>query len=157
MTPAIELLKKRQCPYLVLSYAHDSHQASYGLEAAEQLQLDSKQVFKTLVVQLEPTELVVAILPVSHQLDLKQLAKVAGSKKAAMAAPALVERTTGYVLGGVSPLGQKKHLRSFIDQSAAAFAEIYVSAGRRGLEIAIAPARLVELLNATTAHLTQHP
>ena len=107
MTPAIELLKKRQCPYLVLSYAHDSHQASYGLEAAEQLQLDSKQVFKTLVVQLEPTELVVAILPVSHQLDLKQLAKVAGSKKAAMAAPALVERTTGYVLGGVSPLGQK--------------------------------------------------
>lgn len=155
MTPAIELLKKQQCPFRVLSYQHDSQSASYGLEAAEKLQLDPQLVFKTLVLQLEPAELVVAILPVRHQLDLKQLAKVAGSKKAAMAAPAAVERSTGYVLGGVSPLGQKKRLRTFMDQSAEALPLIYVSAGRRGLEIEIAPKQLQLLLSGTLADLVQ--
>lgn len=149
MTPAIELLKKRNCRFQVRSYQHDSQSSSYGLEAAEKLQLEPKLVFKTLVLMLEPAELVVAVLPVSHQLDLKQLAKAAGSKKAAMAAPAVVERTTGYVLGGVSPLGQKKRLRTFIDQSAVNLPQIYVSAGRRGLEIEIAPEQLQVLLNAT--------
>jgi Cys-tRNA(Pro)/Cys-tRNA(Cys) deacylase len=149
MTPAINLLKKCNCHYQVLSYQHDSQSSSYGLEAAEKLQLDPKLVFKTLVLQLAPAELVVAVLPVSHQLDLKQLAKAAGSKKAAMAAPAVVERNTGYVLGGVSPLGQKKRLRTFIDQSAEALPLIYVSAGRRGLEIAMAPAQLQLLLGAS--------
>jgi Cys-tRNA(Pro)/Cys-tRNA(Cys) deacylase len=155
MTPAIELLKKRNCPFQVLSYQHDSHSSSYGLEAAEKLQLDPKLVFKTLVLQLEPIELVVAVLPVSHLLDLKQLAKAAGSKKAAMAAPAAVERSTGYVLGGVSPLGQKKRLRTFIDQSAEALPLIYVSAGRRGLEIEIAPEQLQLLLDASFVGLAQ--
>jgi len=156
MTPAIELLKKQQCPFQVLSYQHESQSASYGLEAAEKLQLDPSLVFKTLVLQLEPAELVVAILPVSHQLDLKQLAKAAGRKKAAMAAPTAVERSTGYVLGGVSPLGQKKRLRTFIDQSAEALPLIYVSAGRRGLEIEIAPQLLLQLLGATFVDMTQH-
>ncbi len=155
MTPAIDLLKKRQCPFQVLSYQHDSHSNSYGLEAAEKLQLDPSLVFKTLVLQLEPAELVVAILPVSHQLDFKQLAKAAGSKKAAMAAPAVVERTTGYVLGGVSPLGQKKRLRTFIDQSAENLPLIYVSAGRRGLEIALAPEQLQLLLDARFVGVAQ--
>lgn len=155
MTPAIELLKKRNYPFRVLSYQHDSQNASYGLEAAEKLQLDPKLVFKTLVLQLEPAELVVAVLPVSHMLDLKQLAKAAGSKKAAMAAPAAVERSTGYVLGGVSPLGQKKRLRTFIDQSAVNLPLIYVSAGRRGLEIEIAPEQLQLLLSATFIEITQ--
>lgn len=155
MTPAIELLKKHQCPFRVLSYQHDSQSSSYGLEAAEKLQLEPKLVFKTLVLQLEPTELVVAILPVSHQLDLKQLAKAAGRKKAVMAAPAAVERSTGYVLGGVSPLGQKKLLRTYIDQSAENLPLIYVSAGRRGLEIALAPAQLILLLRASYAGLAQ--
>jgi Cys-tRNA(Pro)/Cys-tRNA(Cys) deacylase len=156
MTPAIELLKKQKCAYQVLSYQHDSHSSSYGLEAAEKLQLAPDLVFKTLVVQLEPAELVVAILPVSSQLDLKALAKVAGSKKAAMANPATVERSTGYVLGGVSPLGQKKRLRTFIDHTAAALPLIYVSAGRRGLEIALASTLLQQLLTATFAEICQH-
>jgi Cys-tRNA(Pro)/Cys-tRNA(Cys) deacylase len=155
MTPAIDLLKKHQCPFQVFSYQHESQSSSYGLEAAEKLNLDPKLVFKTLVLQLEPAELVVAILPVSHQLDLKQLAKAAGRKKAAMAAPAAVERSTGYVLGGVSPLGQKKRLRTFIDQSAEHLPLIYVSAGRRGLEIEIAPTQLQALLQATFAELAQ--
>lgn len=155
MTPAIELLKKHQCPFQVLSYLHDSHHSSYGLEAAEKLKLDPQRVFKTLVLQLEPTELVVAVLPVSHQLDLKQLAKAAGGKKAAMALPAIVERSTGYVLGGVSPLGQKKRLRTFIDQSAADLPLIYVSAGRRGLEIEIAPWQLQCLLGAKFVNMVQ--
>jgi Cys-tRNA(Pro)/Cys-tRNA(Cys) deacylase len=155
MTPAIDLLKKHQCPFQVFSYQHESQSSSYGLEAAEKLNLDPKLVFKTLVLQLEPAELVVAILPVSHQLDLKQLAKAAGRKKAAMAAPVAVERSTGYVLGGVSPLGQKKRLRTFIDQSAEHLPLIYVSAGRRGLEIEIAPEQLQLLLGATFNGITQ--
>jgi len=155
MTPAIELLKKRHCPFQVLSYQHDSQSSSYGLEAAEKLQLDPKLVFKTLVLQLEPAELVVAVLPVSYMLDLKQLAKAAGSKKAVLAAPTAVERSTGYVLGGVSPLGQKKRLRTFIDQSAEALSLIYVSAGRRGLEIALAPEQLQRLLGASFVGIAQ--
>ena len=155
MTPALDLLKKHRAEHRVHSYEHDPKSASYGLEAAEKLQLEPKLVFKTLVLQLEPTELVVAILPVSHQLDLKQLAKAAGRKKAVMAAPAAVERSTGYVLGGVSPLGQKKLLRTYIDQSAENLPLIYVSAGRRGLEIALAPAQLILLLRASYAGLAQ--
>ena len=121
MTPAVLLLKKLKVPHQVLEYQHDPHAESYGLEAATKLGLAPAHVFKTLVAALDGKELVTAIVPVDQLLNMKQLAKAAGAKKAAMAAAADVERSSGYVLGGVSPLGQKKLLRTFIDQSAAAF------------------------------------
>lgn len=108
------------------------------------------RIFKTLVAQLDTGALVVAIVPVSAALDLKRLAKAAGAKKAKMADPKLVERTTGYVLGGVSPLGQRKPLPTLLDQSATAHTTLYISAGRRGLEIELAPA---DLLTLTTGQL----
>lgn len=147
MTPAVALLKKQQQAFELHEYAHDPAAGSYGLEAAEKLGLDARRVFKTLVVQADTGELLVAMIPVCNSLSLKKLAAAAGVKKVAMADPALVSRSTGYVLGGVSPLGQKKRLRTFVDQSAASFASLYVSGGRRGLEIELAPAAFRQLLN----------
>lgn len=148
MTPAIELLKKRQVPHEVLSYHHDPKAASYGLEAAEKLGLAPATVFKTLLAASEKQELLVAIVPVAGTLDLKALAQAAGVKKLEMAKPDQAQRSTGYLVGGISPLGQKKRLRTFIDDSAAALPSIHVSAGRRGLEVALAPADLARLLDA---------
>lgn len=133
----------------MVSYEHDPGAASYGQEAAETLGLDPKTVFKTLLATLDGSETVVAIVPVANRLDLKALAKSAGAKKAVMADQNEATRITGYVLGGISPLGQRKRLRTFIDQSAAQQPEIHVSGGRRGLEIALAPNALVTLLHAT--------
>lgn len=107
MTPAILVARQAKTPHSVHEYAHDPASDSYGLEAAEKLGVAAAQVFKTLVVALNTGELVVAVVPVSHQLNLKRLAKALGAKKAGMAEPRLVELATGYVLGGVSPLGQK--------------------------------------------------
>lgn len=155
MTPAIELAKQQGVPYQVHQYQHDPAAASYGLEAAEKLGLPPEQVFKTLVVSLETKQLAVAVLPVSQQLNMKLLAKALGAKKAEMANANDVMRSTGYVLGGVSPLGQKKRLPTVIDSSAQQFASIYVSAGRRGLEIELAADDLCRLLNgrfATIGH-----
>ena len=129
MTPAVTFAKKLKLDFELLEYQHDANAASFGLEAVEKLGLDEKSVFKTLVAELDTGELVVAIVPVSVNLNLKQLAKAAKAKKAKMAEPAKVERTTGYVLGGVSPLGQKKRLKTFIDTSAENLTTIYVSAG----------------------------
>jgi len=154
MTPAINAAKKAKISFTVHEYEHDPACASYGLEAAEKLQLDPARVFKTLVADLGG-ELVVAVIPVESMLGLKNLAKAAGSKKAAMADKALVERTTGYVLGGVSPLGQKKRLRTFIDSSAREQTTIHVSAGRRGLEIELAPQDLAQMTRAEFADLRQ--
>lgn len=148
MTPAIELLKKSQVPHEVLSYHHDPKAASYGLEAAEKLGLAPATVFKTLLAASEKQELLVAIVPVAGTLDLKALAQAAGVKKLEMAKPDQAQRSTGYLVGGISPLGQKKRLRTFIDDSAAALPSIHVSAGRRGLEVALAPADLARLLEA---------
>jgi len=148
MTPAIELLKKSQVPHEVLSYHHDPKAASYGLEAAEKLGLAPETVFKTLLAASEKQELLVAIVPVAGTLDLKALAQAAGVKKLEMAKPDQAQRSTGYLVGGISPLGQKKRLRTFIDDSAAALSRIHVSAGRRGLEVALAPADLARLLDA---------
>jgi Cys-tRNA(Pro)/Cys-tRNA(Cys) deacylase len=139
MTPAVNLLKKQKVCHTVHSYGHDPGSASYGLEAAEKLAIAPEQVFKTLVITLNTGDLAVAILPVSAKLNMKQAAKALGAKKAAMAGPAEVERTTGYVLGGVSPLGQKKLLATAIDESARQYATLFVSAGRRGLELELAP------------------
>ncbi len=138
MTPAIDLLKKAGAAHQVLSYSHDPKAASYGLEAAEKLGLEPARVFKTLLAASEKGELLVAVVPVAGTLDLKALAHAAGVKKADMADPAAAQRSTGYLLGGISPLGQKKRLRTFIDDSARQHPSIYVSAGRRGLEVELA-------------------
>lgn len=152
MTPAINLARQQKISHQVHEYTHDPASASYGLEAAEKLGVPAEQVFKTLVAEVDG-QLVVGVVPVIGQLNLKALAKAAGGKKAAMADPAKVARTTGYVLGGVSPLGQKKRLPTFIDASAASLAQIYISAGRRGLEIQLSPQDLQKLTSARFVEL----
>ena len=151
MTPAIDLLKKAKAEHHVHSYQHDPKSASYGLEAAEKLGLEPERVFKTLLAATEKGELLVAVVPVAGSLDLKALAAAAGAKKADMADPAAAQRATGYLVGGISPLGQKKRLRTFIDSSAQAQPSVYVSAGRRGLEVELAAAVLAEHTRATFA------
>jgi Cys-tRNA(Pro)/Cys-tRNA(Cys) deacylase len=146
MTPAIDLLKKLGAEHRVHSYSHDPKAPSYGLEAAEKLGLDPARVFKTLLAASEKGELLVAVVPVAASLDLKALAQAAAVKKTEMADPQAAQRSTGYLLGGISPLGQKKRLRTFIDLSAQAQPTIFVSAGRRGLEVELGP----EVLAATT-------
>lgn len=142
MTPALDLLKKARAEYRVHSYEHDPKTASYGLEAAEKLGLDPLRVFKTLLASSEKGELLVAVVPVVGTLDLKALAHAAGVKKCEMADPQAAQRATGYLVGGISPLGQKKRLRTFIDESAQHHETIHVSAGRRGLEVELAAAVL---------------
>jgi len=151
MTPALDLLKKARAEHRVHSYEHDPKSASYGLEAAEKLGLDPQRVFKTLLASSEKAELLVAGVPVVGSLDLKALAHAAGVKKVEMADPAAAQRSTGYLLGGISPLGQKKRLRTFIDVSAQPFATIFVSAGRSGLEVELAAAVLAEHTQAKFA------
>ncbi len=155
MTPAINVAKKRKIPYTLHQYTHDPAYDSYGKEAAEKLGIAEERAFKTLVVQLDQQSLAVAVVPVSSMLSMKLIARAAGCKKATMAEKGLVERTTGYVLGGVSPLGQKKRLVTVIDSSAKAFPTIFVSAGRRGLEIELQPADLATLTTATFAEIRQ--
>ncbi|MBU2098738.1 MAG: Cys-tRNA(Pro) deacylase [Gammaproteobacteria bacterium] len=153
MTPGINVAKKAGIHYKIHEYSHDPAHTSYGLEAAEKMAVSPERVFKTLVVALETKELVTAVVPVSAMLNMKQIAKAAGAKKAAMASAADVQRSSGYVLGGVSPLGQKKLLRTFIDNSATQFSSIFVSAGRRGLEIELSATDLVALTRATLADI----
>ncbi|MBT3046056.1 MAG: Cys-tRNA(Pro) deacylase [Candidatus Thiodiazotropha sp.] len=148
MTPAINAAKKAGIEFRTHSYEHDSKHPSYGMEAAEKLGIPPQRVFKTLVVSLDGRELAVAVVPVSTQLDLKAFARAAKVKKAAMADAGQVERTTGYVVGGVSPLGQKKRLLTLIDRSAAELPTLFVSAGRRGLEIELVAEDLARLLDA---------
>lgn len=155
MTPGINLVKKSKVTHKVHSYEHDPGAASFGLEAAEKLSIDPRQVFKTLVVKLDGDTLAVGVVPVVEKLNMKLIAKAAGAKKAAMAEPAEVERTTGYVLGGVSPLGQKKRLKTFVDSSAKNLTTIFVSAGRRGLEIELSPRDLLNLVSGDFADLCQ--
>lgn len=145
MTPAINLLKRAGIDHCLHSYTHDSNAPSYGLEAADKLQLPPELVFKTLLAQTDMSELIVGIVPVNNSLDLKALAHAAGCKKCEMAPPDQAQRSTGYLLGGISPLGQKKALRTFIDDSASALARVYVSAGRRGLEVELSPHDLLTL------------
>lgn len=149
MTPAVQEAQSANIPHTLHEYEHDPSAESYGLEAAEKTGTDPAKVFKTLVVCLDDDALAVAIIPVSTQLSLKRIARAAGAKKAAMAEKMAVQRSTGYVLGGVSPLGQKKRLATFIDQSAEALDTLFVSAGRRGLEIELSPVDLAKLTGAS--------
>lgn len=153
MTPAINIAKKNKISYKIREYEHDPASESYGLEAAEKLGLSEERVFKTLVVNIDHKELAVAVVPVSSMLSLKLMAKAAGAKKAEMAKKADVQRSTGYVLGGVSPLGQKKKLKTFIDGSAQAFETILVSAGRRGLEVELSPVDLKIPVNGAFSNI----
>tara|TARA_R110001583_G_scaffold62091_7_gene183005 strand:- start:11360 stop:11827 length:468 start_codon:yes stop_codon:yes gene_type:complete len=154
MTPATKLLKKKKVPFEVHQYHHDANASSFGLEAVEKLSLDAKQVFKTLVVCCDTDQLAVAIVPVNVKLNLKAIAKTLNVKKVKMADAKRVEASTGYVLGGVSPLGQKKLLSTVIDISAQALDIMYISGGRRGLEIALAPNNLAKLCRATFANIS---
>ncbi len=155
MTPAVDQLTALAVPHRMLSYRHDPASESYGTEAAVALGLDPDSVFKTLLARLSGTStggsLVVALVPVTGKLDLKALARAAGAKKAEMAPPALAERTTGYVVGGISPFGQKKKLATYVDETVELLDVVHVSAGRRGLEISLSPEDLIRVLDAAVA------
>lgn len=153
MTPAINCLTRAKIKFDIHTYQHDEAVKSYGLEAAEKLNLDVNSVFKTLVVQIDNQGLAVAIIPVHLKLNLKALAKVFAAKKVAMAQAQDVLRSTGYVLGGVSPLGQKKKLPTVLDTRAVNQPEIYVSGGKRGLDISLSVKDLIELTKAKTADI----
>ncbi|WP_328912876.1 MULTISPECIES: Cys-tRNA(Pro) deacylase [unclassified Streptomyces] len=154
-TPATVALEKAAVPFTVHAYEHDpASELSYGAEAAAALGTAAERVFKTLVAEVD-TVLTVAVVPVSATLDLKALASAAGGKRAAMADPAAAERTTGYVRGGISPLGQRKALPTVVDASALGFETVYVSAGKRGLEVELRPADLVRLTSARTAGIAR--
>ncbi len=149
-TPATVALDAAGITYTLHPYDHDPRAESYGTEAAEALGVSPERVFKTLVAQLDGRELVVAVVPVSGQLDLKALARALGGSKAVMAPVPDAERATGYVAGGISPVGQKRPLRTVLDASAAAYDTVLVSAGRRGLDLEMRPADLVAITGAIT-------
>lgn len=149
-TPATVALTRAGVTFTVHAYEHDPAATSYGLEAAAALELPPEQVFKTLLAEVDGA-LTVGVVPVTGSLNLKALAGAAGGKRAAMADPATAQRVTGYVLGGISPLGQRKALPTVLDTSAASYEIVYVSGGRRGLDIGLAPADLLRLTAAMYA------
>jgi len=149
-TPATAVLNAAGVPFVLHPYSHDPAAASYGAEAAEVLGMDPARVFKTLMVEVEG-RLAVGVVPVSGNLDLKAFAAALGAKKASMADPAAAERRTGYVLGGISPLGQRQSSPTVVDSSAVGLERMLVSGGRRGLDIELAPADLIRLTSAVTA------
>ncbi|MCG3656018.1 Cys-tRNA(Pro) deacylase [Aliarcobacter butzleri] len=154
MTPAINLLKKNKCDFKIHKYEHDSDCTNFGDEAVEKLRLDANQVYKTLLVELTPKELVVCVLPVANQLSLKEVATIFGVKKAEMASKDEAQKVTGYLLGGISPLGQKKLLRTVLDESTKSFETIFISGGKRGLDIEVKPKDLEVLLKAKIGKIT---
>lgn len=153
MTPAIEAARQAKIPFNIHEYRHDPSAKSFGEEAAQALGLNPERVFKTLIASSDSGRrwLVVAVIPVVKLLDLKALAAVVGAKRITMADETDAERTTGYVVGGISPLGQRKQLPLVLDKSAVDYDTIYVSAGRRGLEIELAPTDLLRLTGGQTA------
>ena len=155
MTPCINIAKQAKVSYKVHEYPHDPSIESYGSEAAKKLGVPKERVFKTLVVKLGTKDLAVGVVPVPSMLNMKLIAKAIGAKKASMAESSDVERSTGYLLGGVSPLGQKKRLKTIIDSSAKKYPTIFVSAGRRGLEIELKPIDLEKLTNGMFAEICQ--
>ncbi|HZO66437.1 MAG TPA: Cys-tRNA(Pro) deacylase [Kribbellaceae bacterium] len=153
-TPATVALRKAGIEFVAREYKHDPAAASYGLEAATALGVEPARVFKTLLVDTG-AGLAVAVVPVDRQLDLKAVAAALGAKKVAMAQPADAERVTGYVVGGISPVGQKRALPTVLDASASGHPTILVSGGRRGLDLELAPADLTRLTRATLAPISR--
>lgn len=151
-TTATIALERARIPFTVHEYVHDPRHDSYGLEASEALGVPPDRVFKTLIAEVDGN-LVTAVVPVRGELDLKALATAVGGKKAAMAEVTAAERATGYVAGGISPVGQRKRLPVVLDASAVDGATMFCSAGRRGLEIELAPADLIRAANATLASI----
>ena len=155
MTPAVRLLEAAGIPFSIHEYERGEKLEDFGREAAESLGLPFDQVFKTLVVDLDDgAGLAVAVLPVSCLLSMKLVAAALGAKRAAMADQRAAERSSGYVVGGISPVGQKRVLPTVIDESAELFEQIYVSGGKRGMDIAVAPGDLAALLDAVVAPIT---
>ena len=153
VTPAVVALDAAGISYTIHEYERGEDLRDFGREAAEQLGLDHDQVFKTLVVVADD-ELVVAVVPVSCQLSMKRVAAAVGAKKAVMCEPARAERSSGYIVGGISPIGQRKPLRTVVDESAELFDVVYVSGGKRGMDIGLAPSDLVAVLGAVVAPIT---
>jgi Cys-tRNA(Pro)/Cys-tRNA(Cys) deacylase len=152
-TPATALLVKQKVPHTLHPYEHDPRAEGYGEEAAAQLGVDESRLFKTLIAAVDG-KLACAVVPVSRRLDLKAFAAAVGGKRAEMADPAAAARATGYVVGGISPLGQKSRLRVVVDESALAFSTVFASAGKRGLQMELSPADLIRLADATTAAIS---
>ena len=149
------MLEAAGVSYTLHAYDYGGERGTIGLEAAGHLEVDPARVFKTLIVEVDGKHLAMALVPVAKELDLKALAKVAGGKRALMAEIKAAERATGYLKGGISPLGQKQKLRAYIDASAGDHTTIFVSGGKRGLELEIAPAVLAQLLDAVLASLAR--
>ena len=157
-TPATVALSRAGVPFTEHAYEHDPGATSFGLEAAAVLGLEPRQVLKTLLASVDAStgsarggRLVVGVVPVSGRLDLKALAAAVGGKRATMAEPAEAERATGYVVGGISPVGQRRALPTVLDESALSFDVVYVSGGRRGVDLALSPADLVRVTGAVVA------
>lgn len=157
-TPATVALARANIPFTVHTYQHDPRAESYGLEAAHALDVDPARVFKTLIASLHrgpdrPAHLVVGIVPVTGQLDLKALARALGGSRAVLAPVPDAERATGYVAGGISPLGQRRARPTVVDSSALTFETVLISAGRRGWELELSPTDLVATTEAVTAQI----
>lgn len=152
MTPACKVLKSNKIEYSIHEYEHDQNAKSFGLEAAEKLRLNVSEVFKTLLVT-DDKAYFVAILPVNYQLNLKKVANALGCKKLHMSDPKNAERLTGYLVGGISPIGQKKRLKTIIDSTAENLNKMYVSGGKRGLDVGLKPQDLANILAANFADI----
>lgn len=152
MTPAVRELEAAGVAFTLHEYERGETLHDFGLEAAEKLGLDPDQVFKTLLVTVDAGQ-AVAIVPVSGKLSLKAVGKALGAKRVEMCDPAVAERVTGYVRGGISPFGQKKRLPTVIDEMATLFDTVYVSGGKRGLDVGLAPDDLIRVLDATVAEI----
>lgn len=155
MTPAIELLQRKKIPFTVHEFGHDPTSSSYGEEAASKLNVPPQQVFKTLLTRLSDDRLAVALVPVSAMLDTKKLASVCDAKKAAMADRDAISRLTGYLPGAVSPLAQRQRLFTVIDEQAESLSALYVSAGKRGVDICLSPTDLLTLTNGVYAAISK--